>query len=394
MSFLFVPAVPVQASSGPQITGKSAIMIDAQNGQVLYAKNPDAHMFPASTTKILTAVIALERGKLSDQVTVPREAVTAGGSAIGLQEGERLTLKDLLYAMLLSSANDAAVTIADHIAGSVPGFAALMNEKARQIGARESHFVNPDGMPDPQHFTTARDLAVITRYAMQNAEFRKIVDTSHRNISRADADRSKGPPQEYLWNHNKLLHLYDGTIGVKPGYTVEAGQCLAAAAQRNGRELITVVLDSQGAAIYSDTEALFNYGFSSFQLKQLAGRGQRITSLSVPYGAGPAPVLTAAPFYYDFPAGGQEQGQVEQKVVMEQNMQAPLAAGQKVGQLIFLAHGRELGRVDLVTGQAVNRRVETRWPVWAAGTAIVLLVLRLRVLGRRRSRVRLPRYLR
>lgn len=394
--FAYVPAASAQAASGPQITGKSAILIDAQNGQVLYAKNADAHMFPASTTKILTAIIALERGGLSDQVTVPREATTAGGSAIGLQEGEKLTLKDLLYAMLLASANDAAVTVADHIAGSVPAFAALMNEKARQIGARESHFVNPDGMPDPRHFTTARDLAIITRYAMQNAEFRKIVDTRYKNISRPDADRSKGPPQEYLWNHNKLLHLYDGTIGVKPGYTVEAGQCLAAAAQRHGRELIAVVLDSQGAAIYSDTEALFNYGFSSYQVKKLAGQGQLVTSLSVLYGDGAVPAVTAAPFYYDFPSGSY--GRVQQKVIAEHNLRAPLTAGQKVGQLLFLEQGRELGRVDLLAGQAINRKLVTRWPVWAAGAVIVLIVLRLllrlRVMGRRRSRVRLPRYLR
>jgi len=146
----FCSLIPAEAmaSTEPQIMGEAALLMDLQNGQVLYSKNADRHMYPASTTKILTAIIALEKGHLNDIVTVPREATTVGGSAIGLQAGERLTLHDLLYAMLLASANDAAVTIADHIAGSVPAFAALMNEKARQIGARESHFVNPDGMPD------------------------------------------------------------------------------------------------------------------------------------------------------------------------------------------------------------------------------------------------------
>jgi len=388
----FCSLIPAEAmaSTEPQIMGEAALLMDLQNGQVLYSKNADRHMYPASTTKILTAIIALEKGHLNDIVTVPREATTVGGSAIGLQAGERLTLHDLLYAMLLASANDAAVTIADHIAGSVPAFAALMNEKARQIGARESHFVNPDGMPDPNHYTTARDLALIARYAMQNDTFRQIVGSRYEKISRPDANKEKGQPQEFLWNHNKMLSSYAGTIGVKTGYTVAAGQCLVAAARRNGRELLAVVLDSQGTFIYRDAETLLDYGFNHFQAQKLIERGQKVATFPVLYGAGPVAAVTAAGFSYDFGANGKET--VEKKIIPEKNIRAPLEPGQKIGQLVFLLQGRELGRVDLVAASAVSRNPVARWPVWLAAVALLLFVLRVRVFMRRRARVRSPRY--
>ncbi|RKO67470.1 D-alanyl-D-alanine carboxypeptidase family protein [Desulfofundulus salinus] len=385
-----------QAALQPQTLGEAALLMDARNGQVLYQKNASSPMYPASTTKILTAIIALEHSRLDEVVTVSREATRVEGSAIGLQEGERLTMEDLLYALLLASANDAAVAIAEHVAGSVPAFTALMNEKARSIGARASSFQNPSGLPDPQHYTTAHDLALIARYAMQNPTFRTIVSTRLKQIRRPDADRSKGPPQEHLWNHNRLLSRYEGAIGVKTGYTVEAGQCLVAAARRDDRELIAVILNSQGAAIYSDARTLLDYGFSAFKPVQLVEKGEKISSFSVPGGAEEVEAITGNSFYFNFPAG--EKPSFEQKIVVYQDLRAPLATGQKVGELVFTrAGGKELGRVDLVSARAVGTSVTRRWSTWFLGAVVFLVALRLKAMmvrRRRWRRLRYPPYLR
>ncbi|MGB9802564.1 D-alanyl-D-alanine carboxypeptidase family protein [Desulfofundulus sp.] len=390
----FYPGVALAASQ-PQTLAKAALLMDARNGQVLYQKSATLPMYPASTTKILTAIIALEHSRLDDVVTVPREATLVEGSSIGLQEGERLTMEDLLYALLLSSANDAAVAIADHVAGSVPAFAALMNQKARSIGARASNFQNPSGLPDPRHYTTAYDMALITRYAMQNPTFRAIVSTRFKQIHRPDADRSKGPPQEHLWNHNRLLSRYEGAIGVKTGYTVEAGQCLVAAAQRDGRELIAVVLNSQGSAVYSDVQALLDYGFSAFQTAELVKSGEVVASFSLPGGAGEVKAVAGNSFYFDFPVGGRLS--FEREVVMYRNLRVPITAGQKVGELILTRPGgEELGRVELVSAGSVGAGVTRRWSTWILGMFVFLVSLRLRALmvRRRRWQRRYPPYLR
>lgn len=396
--FVFLFAGAASAALPPEVVGDAAVLMDPQNGQVLYKKNEHKPMYPASTTKILTAIIALEYSRLDEVATVPREATLVEGSAIGLQEGERLTMEDLLYAILLASANDAAVAVAHHVAGSVPAFAALMNEKARMLGAKESHFINPNGLPDPQHYTTAYDLALIARYAMENPAFRAMVATRIRQIHRPDADRSKGPPQEHLWNHNRLLTRYDGAIGVKTGYTVEAGQCIVSAAKRDGRELIAVLLNSEGAAIYSDAKALFDYGFSSFEPVLLVQKGDRISTFPVSGGDKKAVALTGTSFYFNFSPG--EQPAIQKKILLREDLRAPLAAGQSIGELLlFDSRGVELGRVDLVAGEPVNTKLTRRWSTWAIGLVVFLAALRLlaRALRRRRRlrvRLRNPRYLR
>ncbi|HHW43269.1 MAG TPA: D-alanyl-D-alanine carboxypeptidase [Desulfotomaculum sp.] len=397
--FLFILssfAGAARAASPPQTTGEAVLLMDLRNGQVLYEKEGHRPMYPASTTKMLTAIIALEKSRLDEMVTVPREATLVDGSAIGLQEGEKLTMEDLLYALLLPSANDAAVTIACHIAGSVPAFADLMNEKAREIGARESHFVNSSGLHDPQHYVTAYDLALIARYAMNNPTFRTIVSTSMREIKRPLADRSKGVPQEHLWNINRLLHRYEGVTGVKTGYTSEAGSCLVGSAARNGRELLAVVLHSQGMAVYNDAAALLDYGFSGFKPVQLVRGGQPVSSFTVKYGATTVQALAGGDFYLDFPVG--EQPSIQQKAVPRTDLQAPLSAGQKVGELLFVdSRDRELGKVDLVAAGPVGVKLTHRWTFRFGVALLILLAFGLiRVAARRRRwrRVRVPRYLR
>jgi len=370
-------------STAPCPAGEAVVLMDARNGQVLYQKNMHRRMYPASTTKILTAALALEKGDLDEVVAVPEEAARAGGSAIGLQAGEHLSLRDLLYALLLASANDAAVTVADHLAGSVESFAVLMNQEAKSLGALESHFTNPHGLPDPAHYTTAYDLALIARHAMQNPAFREIVKTRLKVISRPEADRSKGPPQEHLWNHNRLLERYRDATGVKTGYTVEAGQCLVAAAQREGRELIAVVLNSQGEAVYEDAKQVLDYGFNNFLPSLIVKKGERIASVEVA-GGEPAKVdlFTGEDFWYDFPLGSAPN--LTRRLQLAHKIQAPLAAGQKVGELVIYDQERKVGAVDLVAARAVERVPGRSWLYWLAGVALLVFYLGTRRANRRR----------
>jgi len=349
-TFFSTPAAA--AVKEPDTTAEAVVLMDARNGQVLYQKNMSRHMFPASTTKILTAILALEKGNLSDKVTVVKEACVVDGSRIGLQEGEKLTLEDLLYALMMASANDAADSIAVYLSGSTESFADLMNEKARSIDALNSNFTNSHGLTDPGHYTTAYDLALITSYAMQNPVFRKIVGTCTKKISRPDADRSLGPPQEDLLNHNRFLSRYQGAIGVKTGYTVESGQCLVAAAERDGRELIAVLLNDQGSTLYEDAGIILDYGFDNFVSDLVVRKMEKVTTISVSRGMGMVDVYTGSPFYFDSP--NDQKKQIKRNIELYSGIKAPLAAGQEVGELVLTSGGQEVGKVKLLVMQPVK----------------------------------------
>lgn len=370
---LFSEANSIEASN---IVGEAAVLMDACNKQVLYQKNMHRSMYPASTTKILTAAIALEKGGLNDLVTVPQAACLQEGSSIGLQEGEQLSLHDLLYALMLASGNDAAITVALHISGSEAEFAVLMNQWVQSIGAKDSNFVNPNGLPEPLHYTSAYDLALITQKAMQNPVFRKIVATRTMAIQRPLADSSKGPPQEHLWNHNKLLSLYDGTIGVKTGYTKKAGQCIVAQAKREGKELIAVVLKSQGVNIYNDAISLLDYGFNNFVSTSIVAKGEKISSLKVRHGKEEVNLMAKNSFYFNFPA--RQNNLISRCVVLNKELRAPLPKGTKAGELILYQQELELGRVDLVAERLIEKKYPF-WLGWLTLPVILLAFIRLRI---------------
>ena len=218
--------VPEGCIGSLPVSAESAILIEAKTGTALYEKKADERLPMASTTKIMTALVALELAPPETVVTVPREAVGTEGSSVYLFEGEQLTLEQLLYALLLASANDAAVAIACGTAGSVEAFAGKMNEKAASLGLRNTHFVNPHGLDDPDHYTSARDLAVIARAALEVPLIRKAVSTQKITIPHNAEDGVR-----LLVNHNKLLRTYDGAIGVKTGFTKRSGRCLVSAAE-------------------------------------------------------------------------------------------------------------------------------------------------------------------
>jgi D-alanyl-D-alanine carboxypeptidase (penicillin-binding protein 5/6) len=395
---LMVIALPVIACAQPEITAGTGLVMDMRNGQVLFGKDAEKKMYPASTTKILTALVVLKNCALDEPVTVSEKAVLPGGSAVGLQPGERLSVQDILYAMMLSSANDGAESLAEHVGGSVEGFAAMMNKEARNLGAANSHFVNPHGMPNAEHYTTAKDLAIIARAAMQNATFRKIVGTYHHRIERNLPKPVDGIPQVDFVNHNRMIwpssmFYYQGATGMKTGYTVAAGQCLVASARRGDRELLSVVLNSQGYDVYKDTRILLDYGFSAFTPVELVKSGVRMAEVKVDGGKyDNVAAVTGKSFYYNLPAAGKPD--VTTKLELKKNLHAPVYREDQVGALVFYQDEKEIGMVSLQAYNMVESKSLWRWWYAPAAAGVLLLVyslFRLRILLKRRRILRRSR---
>ena len=242
-------------AAAPDIAEASAALLRSDTGQWLYTKAAETPHYPASTTKILTTLVAIESGDLDRTVTVAAADTKVETSVVGLRAGQRVPLRALLYAAMLRSANDAAMTIARAVGGSTADFAALMNERAAAAGAKRSHFVNPHGLTDAHHLTTARDLALITRAAMANPTFRQITGTKTYTWR-------YGAQPQVLENHNHMLKTYTGCVGGKTGYTAAAGKTLVVVARRGGVELIAVLLNGHGERIWEDAEELLDYGFA------------------------------------------------------------------------------------------------------------------------------------
>ncbi|BAU28364.1 D-alanyl-D-alanine carboxypeptidase/D-alanyl-D-alanine carboxypeptidase (penicillin-binding protein 5/6) [Aneurinibacillus soli] len=254
----------------PILESEAAVLLDARSGDVLYEKNGEKSMFPASITKIVTSALAIEQGKLSDVVTVSKNARNIGGTRVYLAVGEQKPLEELVYAAMLNSGNDAATAIAEHMDGSSGAFSKRMNAFAKAAGATHTNFVNPSGLPDPQHVTTALDMARIMRVAMQNPTFRVIASTQERKWDGAEWKSS-------LINHSRpFLQSYPGAIGAKNGFTQQAGFTFVAAAERNGQELIAVLLKAPTRnQITKEAEQLLTYGFTNFRTVQVARASQR-----------------------------------------------------------------------------------------------------------------------
>lgn len=349
----------------PTITGEAAILMDAHTGQILYQKNIHQQMHPASTTKMLTALIALQEGELDELVTVGAGTNTIEGSTLWLQQGEQLTLEDLLYALMLKSANDAAVVIAQHLAGSVDNFCQLMNAAARQWGAKSSNFVNPHGLTDEAHYTTAYDLAMIARQAVQNKKLVEISSTENKTIDRGNPDDFK-----FLINHNRLLWKYDGAIGIKTGYTSAAQQCLVAAARRDNRELITVVLKSQGQDIWQDTTALLDYGFNNFKLIKLLSKGELLGETVAKHSKQSIPLIANEDIYYSCAVN--HQPNITRKVNLDSPV-APVSRGAVLGRLELYDGQQKLDTINVLSNTDVKRSLLTHWWFWANILAAGLL---------------------
>lgn len=352
MLFLYAPAGRAAGSDSndiPLVTAEAAVLLDARSGQVLFEKNARERRPPASTTKIMTALLALEGGELRQNVTVSPWAASVGEASLDLQAGEQLTLEDLIYGALLESGNDACVAIAEHIAGTEPNFVMLMNQKAKLVGAEDTSFKNTNGLPAAGHYTTALDLAVITRYALNNPVFKKIVSTRDKIIG--------GPGERYLNNTNRLLWSYTWADGVKTGTTNEAGQCLVSSGTINERQIICVVLNSENR--WSDSIKLLNYGYDNFVNYRVFGEGEAVAEIAVKEGAcRQIQAVTVSEYFVVVPKGRLDL--IEKKYFAEEELKAPVIKGIHVGSITVSVNGMHVGSVGLISDRDVKRQNSLR----------------------------------
>lgn len=341
--------------ASPNIKASAAILMDVKTGQVLWEKNMHKRLAPASTTKILTAIIAIEQGQLDADVKVSHRAAAVRGSSMYLFPGQTIALRELLEGLLLRSGNDAAVAIAEHIAGSTEEFARMMNDKAAAIGAKGSNFVNPHGLTAVGHYSSAHDLAVLARYALHNPTFAEIVRTRETSIDWLDG---KGKEQvKTIRNTNKLLWMFADADGVKTGTTNEAGPCLVASATHDGHRLISVVLHDHER--WSDSMRLLQYGFQAFDLVEYAPRGQILGAIPVVNGleshvsikvSSPAAVVVKA----------EDTTATTIEVDLPEKIKAPVFQGQKVGEVIFYTHDKAVKIVDIVADREIEEKTISR----------------------------------
>lgn len=253
---------PASPANPPDVSAQTAIMIEGNTGEVLYEKNAEQKAYPASITKIMTALLAIENGDLDRKVTVSKNAAGVEGSSIYLETGEKIPLRDLVYGLMLRSGNDAAIAISEEIGGSTENFVIMMNKRARELGAFNTNFANPNGLHNSNHYTTAKDMALISKEAMKNPEFKRVAETKAWI-----ADRGEGK-YNYFYNKNKVVYQYDGGTGIKIGFTRAAGRTLVASSERNGMELICVVMNAPNW--FQDTYHLMDYAFGKYETTRIA----------------------------------------------------------------------------------------------------------------------------
>lgn len=243
----------------PEISSRTAIVMDTKSNKILYGKDENRRVAMASTTKIMTATVVIENVNLKEEVTISAKAAGIGGSRLGLKKDDKISVKDLLYGLMLRSGNDAAIALAEYVGGSVEGFAEKMNAKAKELGLQNTHFVTPHGLDDPEHYTTAYELAIMANYAMKNEVFAKIVGTKNYTVTINGYSKS-------LNNTNELLGYLQGVKGVKTGFTNNAGRCLVTCTERNGFEIITVVLGADTKKIRTqDSIKLIEYAYKNYK---------------------------------------------------------------------------------------------------------------------------------
>lgn len=343
------------------VSAGGVMLMDARTHKVLYAKTAHEKLPMASTTKIMTAILAIEAGNLDALVTIPQEAYGVEGSSMYLRLGEQISMRDLLYGLMLVSGNDAAVAIAVHVGGSVEGFAALMNAKAASLGAHNTHFVTPNGLPDPDHYTTAYDLALIACYAMQNETFREIVGTTYYQTTTGEIART-------VKNKNKILWEYEGGNGVKTGYTMAAGKCLVFAAEREGMQLVGVVLNCPD--MFPSAKRLLDYGFETYQQETLVAADERIARVRVTGGKKNALEVAAKNDIIILVKDG-DSTTVRTVVNLAGPVEAPVEKGDVLGTLEVWEDGRVLAETELVAAETVEssayldylERLFKRWSV-------------------------------
>ncbi|MEF3301856.1 D-alanyl-D-alanine carboxypeptidase family protein [Paenibacillus sp. GYB003] len=330
-TLIWTLAWPTSSYAAPpavQTSAESAALIDVASGRLLNVKNGDKQMRIASLTKIMTAIVAIEHGTLSDQVRVSAKAAGKEGSSLYLKAGEEMSLENLLYGLMLRSGNDAATAIAEHVGGSLEGFVYLMNEKAALIGMSRTQFKNPSGLDEEGHYSTASDMAKLTAYALRHPVFREIVKTKTKTAPNPHES------WDYRWyNKNKMLSIYEGADGVKTGYTKLAKRCLVSSATRDGRQLAVVTLNDPNDWV--DHAKLLDYGFKHYPQQRIVQKGDRLENMPVVVGQS-----------FDYPLLDEERGAVRKEAALLEPGSAEYRLGER-GTLTFTLGGVRIGSVPL-----------------------------------------------
>lgn len=328
----------------PVINAQSAILMDASSGRVLLEYNSHTKLPMASTTKIMTALIALENGNLEDKVKISNDAVGIEGSSIYLYENESISLEDLLYGLMLRSGNDASIAIAKHISGSVEEFVSIMNDKAKEIGAINTNFTNPHGLPHENHYSTAYDLALITKSAMELEKF--------RGISRAKKWEAERDKNNIFYNKNDTLWDYEGGDGVKIGYTRRAGRCLVSSATRNNAQLISVVLNDSNW--FNDCYTLMDYGFENYTKYVLFDENQYFGKIRIINGnKEELSVVSQDSFLY--PLKEDELDRIKLYIKLPDILNAPITKGEDIGNVSVYLDGKLIHEEKLIAKENISK---------------------------------------
>ncbi|MFS1512300.1 D-alanyl-D-alanine carboxypeptidase family protein [Chengkuizengella sp. SCS-71B] len=317
-----------KAESGVPTSAESFALIDVESGRIIESKQGDEQMLIASITKIMTAIVAIEDGDLSSEVTVGKNAYRKEGSSIYLHLGEKMNLQDMVYGLMLRSGNDAATAIAEHVGGSIEGFSFLMNLKAEEIGMENSNFVNPHGLNEDGHYSSANDIAKLSAYALKNPIFQEIVRTKVKKVPNPYEE------WEYTWyNKNKMLALYEGADGVKTGYTKNAGRCLVSSATRNGQQLVVVTLNAPQD--WADHSRLLDFGFEAYPHHYIIQEGESVQG---------QPYIASKSFKY--PLSEEERSKVNQKLKLISPESVDYRLGER-GKLQFMLNDTWIGSIPV-----------------------------------------------
>ena len=365
---VFFSCASLEVSAAPALSGEAAILIDGKTGNVLYEKNSEKVMFPASTTKIMTAIVALdavEKGEISlDQpLVLQKEAfdtLDPDGSSVGLKVGEEMKLLNLLEGLLIASGNDAAVTIAQGVSGSIEAFVARMNEKAKELGLSSTRFENPHGLHNPQHYTTAYDMSQMAYFAMKNETFRNIVECAHIYLPATNMSDNR-----YFINTHNLVsrmrypyYFYDYATGIKTGSTSEAGYCLVASAEMGDKSVISVLFNAEDISVsHNESKELLEFGLTEFKAQRLAKRDDIFGEVKVKQAAdGTDHILLSAEENLDalFPKDGDTE-KVTITTEIPEKVYAPIRSGQVIGKAIFSYEGKKVGEVNLISTVELDR---------------------------------------
>lgn len=386
MLFLIFLMISIQFNFAeePEIASTAAILVEESTGKILYEKNAYEKMYPASTTKIMTAILILENCKLDEMATVSYNAVyslPSGYVNASLQEGEEISINDLMYALMVKSANDAAIVLAEHMSGSVQNFAKMMNEKAASLGCQNTHFVNPNGVHNDNHYTTAHDLYLIASYCMKNEDFRRYASTASYTLPATNKylakDRVCTTTNEMIRPKSKYYN--QNIIGIKTGHTTEAKNCLVSGAIQNNIELISVVLHSgtnrEGLSErYVDTQALFDYGFKDFAFTDIVKENDVLTNIEIENASKDTKNLDliAKDTLFSYLNIQADLSNLKPEITLNENLEAPIPANSSLGKAVYTVDGVQY-TTELLASHAVEKKFN--WQIILLIVGILLLIL-------------------